>query len=117
MIINTSKNVPSFKNNKLARCINNKPVLITDPKKQAIMKEITLKLSRMKKVNDYPVCVETIFHLSDKRNRDLDGMTATVMDCLVKAGILQDDSIKYVNRLEIGFIYTEKPGFEVLIKS
>lgn len=37
--------------------------------------------------------VITIFRVSDKRRRDLDNMQTTILDCLVKAGILDDDSI------------------------
>lgn len=36
--------------------------------------------------------VEFIFQVSDRRLRDLDGMASTVMDCLVRAGIIKDDN-------------------------
>jgi Holliday junction resolvase RusA-like endonuclease len=32
------------------------------------------------------------FFISDRRIRDVDGMTTTILDCLVRAGALEDDS-------------------------
>ena len=46
-----------------------------------------------------PRTVKLTFHVSDRRHRDVDGMTSTIMDCLVRAGALPDD-----NRFEVGRI-------------
>lgn len=44
-----------------------------------------------------PRTVSITFYISDRRQRDLDGMASTVLDCLVRAGALPDD-----NRFEVG---------------
>jgi Holliday junction resolvase RusA-like endonuclease len=46
-----------------------------------------------------PRTVRLAFHVSDRRLRDIDGMTSTVLDCLVRAGAIPDD-----NRFEVGRI-------------
>jgi hypothetical protein len=47
-----------------------------------------------------PRTVRCTFHISDRRLRDLDGMTTTVLDCLVRAGAIPDDNRFEVGRLE-----------------
>lgn len=42
--------------------------------------------------------VEAVFYISDKRNRDLDGMMTTILDCLVNSGALPDDNWRDVRR-------------------
>jgi Holliday junction resolvase RusA-like endonuclease len=49
-----------------------------------------------------PRTVSLTFHVSDRRHRDVDGMTSTIMDCLVRAGAIPDD-----NRFEVGRIEAE----------
>jgi hypothetical protein len=49
-----------------------------------------------------PRTVKLTFHVSDRRHRDVDGMTSTILDCLVKAGAIPDD-----NRFEVGRIEAE----------
>ena len=49
-----------------------------------------------------PRTITLTFHISDQRLRDVDGMTTTIMDCLVKAGAIPDD-----NRFEVGRINAE----------
>jgi hypothetical protein len=46
-----------------------------------------------------PRTVKLAFYISDQRHRDVDGMTSTIMDCLVRAGALPDD-----NRFEVAKI-------------
>jgi hypothetical protein len=54
-----------------------------------------------------PRTVKLTFHVSDRRHRDVDGMTSTIMDCLVRAGALPDD-----NRFEVGRIEAEAVDYE-----
>jgi hypothetical protein len=58
-----------------------------------------------------PRTVKLTFYISDRRHRDVDGMTSTIMDCMVKAGAIPDD-----NRFEVGRIEAEavdcEPGQE-----
>lgn len=59
-----------------------------------------------------PAAVFVLLGLPNRRRRDLDGALATVMDCLVKAGLLTDDSIKHAAPVWIGWHLT--PGRSLL---
>ena len=61
------------------------------------------------------VSVSVRFEISDNRGRDLDGMLATVMDCLVKAGIIEDDSIKYIYKESVEHVQVEKGKEKAII--
>jgi Holliday junction resolvase RusA-like endonuclease len=39
--------------------------------------------------------------IADNRRRDLDGMLNTILDCLVRAGIIEDDSISHIDTMVI----------------
>jgi hypothetical protein len=47
-----------------------------------------------------PRTVKLTFHVSDRRLRDIDGMTSTILDCMVKAGAIPDDNPFEVGRIE-----------------
>lgn len=74
-------------------------------KQEALRAErVCLHRTRSKGTNEInhrriPRTVKLAFHVSDRRHRDVDGMTSTIMDCLVRAGALPDD-----NRFEVGRI-------------
>jgi Holliday junction resolvase RusA-like endonuclease len=55
-----------------------------------------------------PRTVTIRFYISDRRHRDVDGMTSTIMDCLVRAGAIPDD-----NRFEVGRIEAEAVDCEL----
>ncbi len=60
-----------------------------------------------------PVSVEILFILPNKRRRDLDNIMKTLGDCLVYAGILEDDNLIFKQTLE-KVIYPGEEG--VIIK-
>ena len=66
-------------------------MLITDPKKQRIMKDVIKHLLEARVKFKTPAYFGLEVFVSDKRRRDLDGMEVTVLDCLVKAGAIPDD--------------------------
>ena len=45
---------------------------------------------------DYPVVVEMFFYRQTKRSFDLDNMQGSILDILVNAGVLEDDSMRHV---------------------
>jgi len=47
-----------------------------------------------------PRTVRLTFFIADRRRRDIDGMTSTILDCMVRAGALPDDNRFEVGRLE-----------------
>ena len=51
------------------------------------------------------------------RPRDLDGMAATILDCLTKSGRIQDDKRQIVSRLFVDYELCKKgqEGFRVRI--
>ena len=57
------------------------------------------------------------FYISDNRGRDLDGMAATVLDCLVRAGKIEDDKRQIAGRQYYDYEVCEKgkEGFRVRI--
>lgn len=77
---------------------------------------------QMSKLNapmwEYPLTVSFIVHEENKR-RDVDNVSATVakfcLDGLVKAGILPDDSQKYVDKIECDLVVDGEVGVEILI--
>ena len=61
--------------------------------------------SRFKeKITKYPVEVEILVLAPDNRRRDLDNISKVVLDSLVNAGVLKDDSNKFINDLRIANI-------------
>ena len=45
--------------------------------------------------------VSVAFFIRDLRKRDLDGMLSTIMDCLIHAGVLEDDNRFIVPKIDI----------------
>lgn len=68
------------------------------------------------KVENYPVAVTVIFHVKDNRGRDLDNMLASVMDCLQKAEIIENDSWQFCAPITIDCAGVDKnPRCEVYL--
>lgn len=67
---------------------------------------------------EFPVTVYFTVH-EENRRRDVDNVSATVskfcLDGLVKAGILPDDSQKYVNKIECDLVVDDRVGVEISI--
>lgn len=56
------------------------------------------------KVTKYPVEVEILLYAPDNRKRDIDNVNKVVLDSLVNAGVLDDDSNKFINSLRVANI-------------
>ena len=80
-------------------------------KRYIIPKSISVKINRviweLQKQNEKkklffsePVYVDITFILPNKRRRDLDNIMKTLGDCLVYAGIIEDDNLIYKQTLE-----------------
>ncbi len=80
-------------------------------KRYIVPKDVSLKINRAiwelqiqneekKLFFDKPVSVEILFILPNKRRRDLDNIMKTLGDCLVYAGIIEDDNLIFKQTLE-----------------
>lgn len=69
------------------------------------------------KVTEYPISVTMIFFNKDNRRHDLDNQSSSVLDTLVKAGVLEDDNQTKVDclQLQYGGVDKENPRCEVYI--
>lgn len=59
------------------------------------------QLKGKKPVVKYPVAISCMFYMKDNRHRDLDNCLSSVLDVLVKAGILEGDDWKRVSPITI----------------
>jgi Holliday junction resolvase RusA-like endonuclease len=68
-------------------------------------------------VTDYPIAVSICFWFDNDRRHDLDNAAAGVMDALVKAEVLTDDNVKFVEciTLQYGGIDKNNPRAEVYL--
>lgn len=75
-------------------------------------------LGSKKPTLEFPIGVKFIIHEENKR-RDIDNVSAMVskfcLDGMVKAGLLPDDSQKYVNKIECDLVVDGMVGVEILI--
>ncbi len=100
--------IPPSKANRVK--INTK-IFSKSGKRYIVPKDVSLKINKaiweLQKQNEErnvffeePVSVEILFLLPNKRRRDLDNIMKTLGDCLVYAGILEDDNLIFKQTLE-----------------
>lgn len=115
-------NVPSQKNQKKVAYnrATGKPFIMSSKtvqewKKQAVA-SLALQFSGYK-VTSYPIGVTIIFYFDNKRRHDCDNVAAGVMDSLTQAGVIEDDSVSYVDCLTIQYGGVDKvnPRAEIFI--
>lgn len=68
-------------------------------------------------VSDYPIDVNLVFYFDNLRRHDLDNAAAGVMDALSAAGVIEDDSVKFVECLvlQYGGIDKTNPRVEIFL--
>lgn len=70
------------------------------------------------KIDSFPVAVRFVVHEANKR-RDIDNVSSMVakfsLDGMVQAGLLPDDSQKYVNKIECDLVVDGEVGVEIFI--
>jgi len=69
------------------------------------------------KVTGYPISIVMVFYNTDDRRHDLDNQSSSILDTLVKAKILEDDSQKFVDclQLQYGGIDKKNPRCEIFL--
>ena len=112
---------PSFKNGKLIVHVGGKARLVTRSDRKKWMQQATQQLERQRRERGYkrvekgeslpirkwkPGAIVRVSVCWDGKGRlaDPDGMLTTIMDCLVKAGLLADDGPRYVNETRVGWL-------------
>ena len=77
-----------------------------------------IRVAGLKKVDHYPVTLKINWYEPNKR-RDIDNITLAtkfIQDALVSAGVLVDDSQKYICKIEHNvFVDKENPRIEVTL--
>ena len=119
---------PSFKNGRMIVQVNGKPRLVTRADRQKWMIEATRQLERQRREKGLkraekgesglpnkkwePGAIVRVVVWWDGKGRlsDPDGMLVTIMDCLVKAGVLADDSPRYVKEVRLQWLRDHPDG-------
>lgn len=121
MKLTITGNVPSQKNNKeiAMRRDGSRFVRSNDRVKawqETAIQELALQF-RGYQVSDYPIALSLVFYFDNKRRHDLDNAAGGVMDALVKAGVLTDDNVNYVEciTLQYGGIDKINPRAEIYL--
>lgn len=67
---------------------------------------------------DYPVNVECVYYMKDRRRVDLVNLQEATLDVLVKWGVLKDDNSKIVETMDGSRVDVDKarPRTEIIIK-
>lgn len=70
------------------------------------------------KISDYPINVQMVFYYPTKHRKDIDNSMSTILDCMVKAGVIEDDDVTHVNELYAFFGGYDKddPRVEILLE-
>jgi len=107
MVIMLDGNIPVKKNSKQIIYVRGKSIIISSKshKEWHARAMWQLKAQRLTPIKG-PVKIEIIAWFKTKRKKDLDGVLSTVLDLLVDAGIIEDDShtiVKYVSIMFAGY--------------
>lgn len=67
------------------------------------------------KITGYPISITMVSYNGDLRRHDLDNQCSSILDTLVKAGIIEDDNQKFVDTitLQYGGLDRENPRCEI----
>lgn len=113
---------PSKKNNK--RIVTNKktgkPFIISSERHNSWEENALFELKQQfdgYKVTQYPITLTAIFYNGSKRRKDLDNQISSVLDVLVKAEVLEDDNVNFIDSLQIqyGGVDKEAPRVEIFL--
>lgn len=101
-------NVPSQKNRKIISMNpkTKRPFLRSAPAVKEWQESALLQLKqqwRGYKMTGYPINVTLVVYYDNLRRHDLDNALSTVMDALVAAEIIEDDSTAFVECITISF--------------
>ncbi len=122
MKLTISGDCPSKKNNK--RIVTNrktgKPFIISSERHNTWESTALVELKQQFegcKVTDYPIGITAIFYNGSKRRKDLDNQISSVLDVMVKAGVIEDDNVNFIDsiQLQYGGVDKEAPRVEIFL--
>ncbi|MGO3701952.1 MAG: RusA family crossover junction endodeoxyribonuclease [Candidatus Saccharimonadales bacterium] len=123
MIITLPGNVPSLKNDKkiiyLRRNGKDTPSIVSSDRVQIWMGSAIIALRqafRGCKIVGYPVSCTMTFYFDNDRRHDLDNAAAGVLDAMTAAEVIEDDNVKYINRLTLVYGGVDKKNPRVDIE-
>lgn len=123
MKLTVTGNVKAKKNNKqvVYNKKTGKPFIMSDKSTQDYIKGAIKQLKDQfagYKITQYPITVQMVFYYQTKHRKDLDNSSSTILDCMTKAGVIEDDDVTHVNELYCFFGGYDKqnPRVEILLE-
>lgn len=122
MKLTITGNVPSQKNRKVISVnrATGRPFLRSHESVKVWQESALIQLQQQFKgfvVTDYPINLNIIIWWDNNRRHDLDNGLSTIMDALAAAGVIEDDSTKYVECITVqyGGVDKENPRAEIYL--
>lgn len=108
MQLTITGNTPSLKNNKEIAYNHRtqRQFVVSNPRVKKWMKEAIQQLQAQfmgYQITGYPINVAVCVWFDNDRRHDLDNVLGGVMDALAKAGVIEDDNVKFVDSLSISY--------------
>lgn len=117
-----SGSVPSQKNRKKVYInrATGKPFIASAPEVKQWRKHAVFELQQQfkgLKVTGFPIGVSIVLYYDSKRRKDLDNSLASIMDALTTAEILPDDSVEYVDSINVSYggVDKDNPRAEIFL--
>lgn len=108
MLLTIKGNVPSQKNRKIIsqNRATGRPFLRSAPAVKEWQESAMYQLARQWKgfkMSGYPISMVVVVYFDNLRRHDLDNALGSVMDALVAAGVIEDDSVAYVDCISVQY--------------
>ena len=101
-------------NDIIKQCRGNK--YMANSHKKAEMMAISYFINKIPKIDKYPVKMAFKWHIKSAIS-DLDNKSVkSILDCMQNLGILENDNIKYINKIEYEAIKDDKDYVEMEIE-
>ena len=68
-------------------------------------------------VTGYPISMTMVFYNGDRRRHDLDNQSSSILDTLVKSGVIEDDNQNFVESLQLSYggVDKDNPRCEIYL--
>jgi len=104
------------KNQKKVSCQGGKPRIYTAPAVKAWQEDVAWQLKQVPSLQGEVIVTIELYN-KDKRPRDIDNMSTSILDAIVKADIIEEDNCNIVKELHVvyGGIDKENPRANLTI--